>query len=140
MSDLEIYVIDTAPYKDPDEFMKYLGKERFNERIKNAETRYDFEIRILHERFPDNKEFKQELAKIMMQSTDIEIEEYKLAYTNFINSHSIEPEIKITEIEEIGDNEIKEQINQNEFINNDTGNAVSDNLIDFNEYEFEIGE
>lgn len=40
-------VINLEPYKDPDEFMKNLGKEAFQERIDHAENSFLFEIRML---------------------------------------------------------------------------------------------
>ena len=39
------------PYKDPDEFIKNLGKEAFQERIDQAENSFYFEIRILSEQY-----------------------------------------------------------------------------------------
>ncbi len=40
-------VIDLTPYKDPDEFIKKLGKEAFQKRIDNAEDGFSFIIRKL---------------------------------------------------------------------------------------------
>ena len=40
-------IINMQPYKDPDEFMKSLGKESFEERIRQAENSFFFEVRIL---------------------------------------------------------------------------------------------
>ncbi|MBR3762243.1 MAG: DNA primase [Lachnospiraceae bacterium] len=40
-------IINLEPYKDPDEFMKNLGKEAFEERIRQAENSFMFEIRML---------------------------------------------------------------------------------------------
>ncbi len=61
-------VLNLKPYKDPDEFMKALGKEEFEKRIKEAENCFYFEIRML-ERDYDLKDpagrtaFTRELAK-----------------------------------------------------------------------------
>ena len=44
-------VINMQPYKDPDEFMKALGREAFEERIRQAENSFFFEIRILEGQF-----------------------------------------------------------------------------------------
>lgn len=44
-------VINMRPYKDPDEFIKNLGKEAFQERIDQAENSFYFEIRILSEQY-----------------------------------------------------------------------------------------
>ncbi len=40
-------VLDLKPYKDPDEFMKNLGKEEFQKRLDQAENGFLFEIAIL---------------------------------------------------------------------------------------------
>ncbi len=61
-------VINMRPHKDPDEFMKNLGKEAFEERIKQAENSFFFEIRILEEQYdlkdPEQKtKFHREIAR-----------------------------------------------------------------------------
>ncbi len=61
-------VLNLKPYKDPDEFIKNLGKEAFEERIKNAENTFFFEIRIMEEAHdmsdPESKtDFYKEVAK-----------------------------------------------------------------------------
>lgn len=61
-------VINMRPYKDPDEFMKALGKEAFQERIDQAENSFFFEIRILESQFdmsdPESKtKFHREIAR-----------------------------------------------------------------------------
>lgn len=60
-------VINMRPHKDPDEFMKALGKEAFQERIDQAENSFFFEIRMLEEQFnlndPEEKtKFHREIA------------------------------------------------------------------------------
>lgn len=60
-------VLDLRPHKDPDEFIKNLGKEKFEERIRNAENTFFFEVRIMESRHdmsdPVSKtEFHRELA------------------------------------------------------------------------------
>lgn len=75
-------VINLEPYKDPDEFMKHLGKEAFAERIKCAENSFMFEIRMLKREYnlddPDDKtKFYKEIAKKLCNfSMDIERENY----------------------------------------------------------------
>ncbi len=44
-------VISLEPYKDPDEFIKNLGKEAFQERIDGAENSFLFEIRMLEREY-----------------------------------------------------------------------------------------
>lgn len=61
-------VINMQPYKDPDEFIKNLGKEAFQERIDQAENSFFFELRILERDFnlndPEEKtRFHREIAK-----------------------------------------------------------------------------
>ncbi len=61
-------VVDLKPHKDPDEFIKTEGKEAFEERVRNAENDFFFEIKVLEGGFdfsdPVSKtEFQRELAK-----------------------------------------------------------------------------
>ena len=60
-------VLDLRPYKDPDEFIKNEGREAFEERIKNAENTFFFEVRVLQSQYdmsdPQSKtEFHRKLA------------------------------------------------------------------------------
>lgn len=75
-------VISLEPYKDPDEFMKNLGKEAFQERIDKAENSFFFEIRVLERDFdlkdPEQKtKFHREIAKKLCGfSEEVERENY----------------------------------------------------------------
>ena len=75
-------VINMKPYKDPDEFMKNLGREAFAERISQAENSFFFEIRVLEESFdmrdPESKtKFHREIAKKLCEfKEDVERENY----------------------------------------------------------------
>lgn len=75
-------VINMKPYKDPDEFMKNLGREAFQERIDAAENSFFFEIRILEGQFdmhdPESKtRFHREIAKKLCEfSEDVERDNY----------------------------------------------------------------
>lgn len=75
-------VISMKPYKDPDEFIKNMGKEAFQERINNAENSFFFEIRVLGEQFdqsdPEQKtKFHREIAKKLCEfSEDVQRENY----------------------------------------------------------------
>ncbi len=75
-------VINMKPYKDPDEFMKALGKEAFQERIDQAENSFFFEIRVLEEQCdmsdPESKtRFHREIARKLCEfSEDVERENY----------------------------------------------------------------
>ena len=75
-------VINMRPYKDPDEFIKNLGKEAFQERIDQAENSFYFEIRILSEQYdqsdPEQRtKFHREIAQKLCEfSEDLERENY----------------------------------------------------------------
>ena len=61
-------VLNLQPHKDPDEFIKNEGREAFEERIKNAENPFFFEVRILERQHdmsdPDSKtSFYKEIAQ-----------------------------------------------------------------------------
>lgn len=80
--DLVGRVINMEPYKDPDEFMKNLGAEAFEERIAQAENSFLFEIRMLEKEYdlkdPESKtRFHKEIAKKLCNFTeDVERENY----------------------------------------------------------------
>lgn len=75
-------VINMQPYKDPDEFMKNLGREAFQERIDQAENSFFFEIRILQKDYnlndPEEKtRFHREIAKKLCSfSEEVERDNY----------------------------------------------------------------
>lgn len=81
-------IINLEPYKDPDEFMKNLGREAFAERIKQAENSFMFEIRMLKREYnlndPEDKtKFHKEIArKLCGFSIDVERENYIQAVAN----------------------------------------------------------
>ena len=61
-------VLNLQPHKDPDEFIKNEGREAFEERIKNAENPFFFEVRTIGKQYdmsdPDAKtEFYKAIAK-----------------------------------------------------------------------------
>ncbi|MCH5275524.1 MAG: DNA primase [Lachnospiraceae bacterium] len=71
-------IINMQPYKDPDEFIKNLGKEAYQERIDNAENSFFFEIRMLERGYdlhdPESKTaFHKEIARKLC-SFEIEVE------------------------------------------------------------------
>jgi len=75
-------VLNLEPYKDPDEFIKNLGPEAFEERIKQAENSFFFELRVLQRDYnlqdPDEKTaFHKEIAKKLSNfSEEVERENY----------------------------------------------------------------
>lgn len=61
-------VIDMKPYKDPDEFIKNMGAEAFEERIRQAQNGFFFELQVLERDYnmddPESKTaFHREIAK-----------------------------------------------------------------------------
>lgn len=100
-------VINLEPYKDPDEFIKNLGREAFAERIKKAENSFMFEIRMKKRDYnledPEDKtKFHKEIAR-MLCGFDIEVErenyiqavsaEYHIGYENLrrlVNSYAVQ--------------------------------------------------
>ena len=75
-------VLNLEPYKDPDEFIKNLGAQAFEERIKQAENSFLFELRVLQRDYnlqdPDEKTaFYKEIAKKLCTFSDeVERENY----------------------------------------------------------------
>lgn len=75
-------VINMQPYKDPDEFMKNLGAEAFQERIDQAENSFFFELKILEQNYnmndPESKTaFHREIAKKLCSfEEEVERENY----------------------------------------------------------------
>lgn len=75
-------VLNLEPYKDPDEFMKNLGREAFEERLKKAENSFFFELRMLQREYdlsdPESKtRFHREIArKLCSFSEEVERENY----------------------------------------------------------------
>lgn len=69
---LSARVISLKPYKDPDEFIKALGAQAYEERILQAENSFLFEIRILEQNYnmddPQGKTaFYQEAARKLLE-------------------------------------------------------------------------
>ncbi len=75
-------VLDLRPHKDPDEFIKNEGKEAFEERIRNAESTFFFEVRVMESQHnladPEDKtEFYRDIAKKLCEFEEpIERENY----------------------------------------------------------------
>ena len=78
-------IIDLKPYKDPDEFIKNLGAEAFQDRIDKAENSFLFEIRVMERDYdlkdPEGKtKFHREIAKKLCQfSEEVERDNYTQA-------------------------------------------------------------
>ncbi len=68
---LRVRIIHMNPYKDPDEFIKNLGVEAFEERVQKAENSFMFEISVLEKAYnlsdPDGKtRFYSAVAKRLL--------------------------------------------------------------------------
>ncbi|MDD2959925.1 MAG: DNA primase [Lachnospiraceae bacterium] len=75
-------VLHLEPYKDPDEFMKALGAEAFQERLDQAQNSFLFELSILEKQHdmqdPESKTafFKEAAKKISEFELEVERENY----------------------------------------------------------------
>ena len=68
-------ILHLEPYKDPDEFIKNLGREAFEERIQNAEDSLRFELRMMEKGYdlksPETKlKFRKALVDKMYTLSD----------------------------------------------------------------------
>ena len=66
-------VLRLSPYKDPDEFIKAEGAESFDERVRNAQNPFNFEVDILEKSFDfkdpaDLTEFQRAVALRLVES------------------------------------------------------------------------
>lgn len=69
---MSIKVLNMRPYKDPDEFMKNLGKEEFQKRIDAAQNSFMYEIAVIRSRYdmqdPESKtSFYNEAARKLLE-------------------------------------------------------------------------
>lgn len=72
---LSTKVINMRPYKDPDEFIKALGTEAFQERIDKAENSFMYEIGIIEKNYNRNDPesetaFEREVANKLVQFSE----------------------------------------------------------------------
>lgn len=81
-SGLSVKVVDMAPYKDPDEFIKNLGASAYEERIEKAQLSFYFEIDVLKRQYdmqdPEQKtQFHERIAKKLLNfNEELERENY----------------------------------------------------------------
>lgn len=79
---LSAKVIRMDPYKDPDEFIKSLGVEAYQERLEKAQNSFYFEIEVLEQEFnlsdPEEKTkfFNQVAKKLLVFKEEIERNNY----------------------------------------------------------------
>ena len=72
---MSIKVLNMKPYKDPDEFIKALGTEAFQERIDKAENSFMYEIGIIEKNYnrsdPESETaFEREVANKLIQFSE----------------------------------------------------------------------
>lgn len=84
-------VLNLEPYKDPDEFMKNLGREEFAKHLSQAENTFFFELRMMQKQYdlsdPEAKtKFYNEIAKKLCGfSEEVERENYTEAVAEKYN-------------------------------------------------------
>ena len=84
-------VLNLEPYKDPDEFMKNLGREEFAKRLSQAENTFFFELRMMQKQYdlsdPEaKKKLYNEIAKKLCGfSEEVERENYTEAVAEKYN-------------------------------------------------------
>lgn len=69
---LSAKVVDMQPYKDPDEFIKNLGREEYQKRLDQAKNSFFFELEVAQRKYdlndPEQKtKFFNEAAKLLLQ-------------------------------------------------------------------------
>lgn len=72
---LSIKVLNMSPYKDPDEFIKALGKEEYEKRIKSADNFFLFQVGVIINDYnlndPDGKtKFYSKVADMLLKFSD----------------------------------------------------------------------
>ncbi len=94
---LSVKILNMEPYKDPDEFIKNLGKDEYQKRIDEAQGSFAFEISVLEKNYdfsdPEQKtEFYNEMAKrLLVFEDELERDNYieALAARYGIRTHDI---------------------------------------------------
>lgn len=90
-------VIDLTPYKDPDEFIKNMGKEAFQDRLDRGTNSFMYELKTLEQEYdmndPQGKtDFFKEAAQKFLRFED------ELERTNYIHAVAKEYQIKEEEL------------------------------------------
>ena len=94
---IDALVVDLSPYKDPDEFIKGLGRDAFSERLRKAENGFLFRIKVLERDYdlnrPEQKtRFLHQIAKeLLVFPEEIERNTYIQAIANryFLQSQDL---------------------------------------------------
>ena len=96
-------VVNLAPYKDPDEFIKAEGKEAFEKRLDEAANAFLFEVKVLEEQYdlsdPEGKtEFFRETARKLLEFPE------ELERNNYMESLSRIYHIKFEDLRKMVNN------------------------------------
>lgn len=94
---ITVKIIHMDPYKDPDEFIKNLGQDAFQERIDKAENSFFFEISVLERQYdfadPEQKTgFQKAMAKRLLSFTE------ELERNNYIEALAVRYSIPVEEL------------------------------------------
>lgn len=97
---LSVKILDMKPYKDPDEFIKNLGKEEYQKRIDSSENSFNFEVSVAEQAFdfsdPEQKTaFYNEMARKLLSFED-EIER-----GNYIEALAVRYNIRIDDLKKL---------------------------------------
>ena len=96
-------VVNLAPYKDPDEFIKEEGKEAFEKRLDEAANAFLFEVKVLERQYdlsdPEGKtEFFREMARKLLEFPE------ELERNNYMESLSRIYHIKFEDLRKMVNN------------------------------------
>lgn len=96
-------VVNLAPYKDPDEFIKEEGKEAFEKRLDEAANAFLFEVKVLEKQYdlsdPEGKtEFFREMARKLLEFPE------ELERNNYMESLSRIYHIKFEDLRKMVNN------------------------------------
>lgn len=90
-------VLSMKPHKDPDEFIKNLGAEAYEERIRAAKNSFMFEIGVLRDRYdfrdPEQKtSFQTEVAKRLLDFDD------EMERDNYLEAAALEYDMRADQL------------------------------------------
>lgn len=110
---LAVKVLNMRPYKDPDEFIKALGREAYEERIKNASNYFIFQVGVEQKKYnlsdPQEKTaFHKKVAEMLLDFKDeIERDNYLQAVCDafHIPSEGLSKLVKKTGLTYVGKEE-----------------------------------
>ena len=102
---LLIKVLDLSPYKDPDEFMKNLGREAFEERVKAAQNAFLFEVKCMRDDydFSDPAEKSNYFNAVAKKLSEFQDPIERNAYTEAVaKQYGMEYEVLKKQVSAIG--------------------------------------